>query len=74
MIGFLLGLLIAPLPDGWKRHPRLEHYRRVDAQLVSSVLEILLGGWIYYSHFMLAMERQSDAVVGGWVNSASVPP
>ena len=48
MIGFLLGLLIAPLPDGLKRHPRLAHYRRVDSQLVSCALEILLGGWIYY--------------------------
>lgn len=69
MIGFLLGLLIAPLPDGWKRHPRLAHYRRLDAQLVSCVLEILLGGWIYYSNFMHAMETLSGSAVSSWVNS-----
>lgn len=74
MIGFLLGLLIAPLPDGWKRHPRLERFRRMDAQLLSAILEILLGGWIYYGNFMHAMETRSDAVVGGWVNSAEGTP
>ena len=32
MVGFLLGLLIAPLPDDWKLHPRLAPFRRLDAQ------------------------------------------